>query len=442
MKKQIAILSSIILSLIIISCSKFDMDYDTYDTNILNIKLTYPQGYEAKDSVSVILTDMITYSTYSYYTDSSGYVSFHVPSGVYSVTGSEVRSISGNKYIFNGTSTVYSKADSSQTDTTLLELSVSMTSQIIIKELYNGGCQKDSSGTFTHDSYIILYNNSDTIASLDKICLGVAMPYNATTNNADYSNGELFFKDKGWLPAAQGIWYFPDGITLASGEQIVVALENAVDNTVTYSNSINFAHEEYYCAYDIEEFDHELYYPSPSAAIPTSHYLSGVNYGPASAWVLSNRSPAVFIFATDSITPSEFGHDASYNNYYNGSSVSIRKKVPVKWVLDGIEVFAQGIAALKRLTDAVDAGSVRLIRGYGYTLYRNVDKEATEALEKNKDKLVYGYAGGTTDLADGTTDESGIDAEASIANGARIIYKDTNNSSNDFHQRKVASLKE
>ena len=40
-----------------------------------------------------------------------------------------------------------------------------------------------------------------------------------------------------------------------------------------------------------------------------------------------------------------------------------------------------------------------------------------------------------------STDLSGIDAEASIANGAHIIYMDTNNSMNDFHQRKVASLK-
>ena len=40
-----------------------------------------------------------------------------------------------------------------------------------------------------------------------------------------------------------------------------------------------------------------------------------------------------------------------------------------------------------------------------------------------------------------STDPSGIDAEASIKNGAVIVYQDTNNSSKDFHQRKVASLK-
>ena len=76
----------------------------------------------------------------------------------------------------------------------------------------------------------------------------------------------------------------------------------------------------------------------------------------------------------------------------------------------------------------------------GYSVYRNVDKEATEALEENTGKLVYNYAGGTADV-EGSTDPSGIDAEASMANGAHIIYCDTNSSMMDFHQRKVASLK-
>lgn len=50
---------------------------------------------------------------------------------------------------------------------------------------------------------------------------------------------------------------------------------------------------------------------------------------------------------------------------------------------------------------------------------------------------------GTTDYKGAqSTDPSGIDAEASIRNGAHIVYSDTNNSSNDFHQRAKASLKQ
>lgn len=113
--------------------------------------------------------------------------------------------------------------------------------------------------------------------------------------------------------------------------------------------------------------------------------------------------------------------------------------VPNEWVIDGIEVFVKDNAKnKKRLTAAVDAGAVEMTGGMGYSLYRNVDKAATEAIAANAGKIVYGYAGG----ADGATDPSGIDAEASIANGALIIYQDTNNSTNDFHQRAKASIKD
>ena len=120
-------------------------------------------------------------------------------------------------------------------------------------------------------------------------------------------------------------------------------------------------------------------------------------------------------------------------------SNQVRRKVPVEWVVDGIEVFAKGNANnKKRLLPTIDAGYVEMTPQLGYTLYRNVDKEATEALKENEGKLVYNYSLGVED----STDPSGIDAEASLKNGARIIYKDTNNSTVDFHLRSKSSLRE
>jgi hypothetical protein len=40
-----------------------------------------------------------------------------------------------------------------------------------------------------------------------------------------------------------------------------------------------------------------------------------------------------------------------------------------------------------------------------------------------------------------TPDPGGIDAEASVAAGAHIIYSDTNDMAKDYHVRKVASIK-
>lgn len=109
-------------------------------------------------------------------------------------------------------------------------------------------------------------------------------------------------------------------------------------------------------------------------------------------------------------------------------------------MLDGIEVFqtAKIADSQKRLTADIDAGFVGLTNQLGHTLYRNVDKEATEALPENAGKLVYDYALGVDD----STDPSGIDAEASMKNGAHIIYQDTNNSTNDFHERQKCSLRD
>ena len=105
-----------------------------------------------------------------------------------------------------------------------------------------------------------------------------------------------------------------------------------------------------------------------------------------------------------------------------------------------MEVYSSGYATtcVKRLTANADAGFVWLTNYQGHSLYRNVDKEATEALPENEGKLCYYLL----PEADAYTDPCGIDAEASLRNGAHIVYQDTNNSTNDFHERQRCSLKD
>ena len=157
---------------------------------------------------------------------------------------------------------------------------------------------------------------------------------------------------------------------------------------------------------------------------------------------MSNSSPALFVFQTQGITPAAFAEDAD-NLWYDGGTVSdinAAIKVPNEWIIDAIEVYqtAKINDSKKRFTSDIDAGYVGLTNQLGHVLYRNVDKEATEALSENAGKLVYNYTLGVDD----STDPNGIDAEASIKNGAHIIFKDTNNSTNDFHERQKCSLKD
>lgn len=426
------------------SCSDNDDDYKTFP---VAVQLTYPaeSDYKAMEGVLVKLESKSGSGSYEGRTDATGRVVISAPSGIYDIAISDSRIISSKRVNFNGRKSGLVVNDSwVETNTQEVELQFSQSALVVIKELYVGGCQKDDgSGSFNYDRYVILYNNSDEDVNIGKMGLAMAMPYNATGTNKYYDeNGVLTYANQGWIPAGQAVWYFQQDVILTPGNQIVIALTNAVDNAAVHSQSINFNNAEYYCTYDNSVFTHALTYPSPASSIPTSHYLKAVAYGSGTAWSLSMLSPAFYLFTPEGTTVKNFAEDASLNDLYGGSSVLVSKKVQVNWITDGIEVFATSNEDnQKRLTPVVDAGFVYFTNKQGFSVYRNVDKEATEAIEGNKAKLIYGYSFGTTTVNKGTTDPSGIDAEASIKNGARIIYKDTNNSSEDFHQRSRASLR-
>ncbi|MDO5571157.1 MAG: DUF4876 domain-containing protein [Bacteroidales bacterium] len=414
----------------------------TYKTIDVYVELVYPteSSIESKNDIS-ILASSSSGVKYESKTDEESKAKFNLPSGVYEITATHKNVHSGRLITFTGSK---SNVVINETSSDLISLNLveSKLSQIVIKEIYNGGCQKDDgSGSFHYDKYIILYNNSDENAQLKDMCIAMTIPYNSTVTNADVQNGTLFYENEGWIPAGLGYFYFSNDKELKPGEQAVVVLNNANDNTLTYSNSVDLSRSEYYVTYSPEVYTNTSYHPSPSSNIPVSNYLPGFKYGTGNAWAFSNTSPALFIFYPENSSPEAFNADANNISLYNGSATQVRKKVPVDWIVDGVEVFKKGASNnSKRFTSSVDAGAVDLTAGYGYTLYRNVDKDATEALQENSGKIVYNYNLGTENL-DGSTDPSGIDAEASIKNGARIIYSDTNNSSNDFHQRAKASLK-
>lgn len=440
MKKYVYLLLSVLM-FGLASCS--DDEDEGYKTFTVNVQLVYPSGSEltAVEGVTVTMTSGGTGSAaYTATTNAAGQASFTVPAGIYEASASEQRSIDGYAYLLNGITSGITITDAwTGEETVQLNLTESKSSQVIIKELYIGGCQNnDGSGAYQHDRYVILYNNSNAVASIENLCFGFALPLNSNSANNNYSDGTLNYEKEGVIPAGYGIWNFQQALTLQPGEQAIVAISGAINHTLTYSNSVNLANASYYCMYDPEDWTNANWYPAPYEGIPTTHYLLAEKYGLGNAWPLSQTGPAFFIFSTNGTTPSAFAGDAN-NNWYNGGNTgtaNLCKKVPNDWILDGIEVFSEPNLdkSNKRLTAAIDGGYTLLTNQQGHSSYRNVDKDATEAIAENSGKLVYSYAYGN--------DPSGIDAEASLKNGARIVYMDTNNSTNDFHQRNQASLRD
>lgn len=426
---------------VFVSCS--DDEGGGYPTYTVKVQLVYPAGSDIAPAEGVAVRLAGNGQTYSTTTDNTGACQFIVPNGIYEATASEQRAVDGFTYLLNGVKSGIAVTEQwNAADVVSIDLAESKAGQIVIKELYNGGCPKnDGSGQYQFDKYAVLYNNSNQTATLDNLCLGMVDPYNANATVNNYVNGELSYAGAGYTPAINGIWYTQGAVTLAPGEQIVVALTGAINHTQTYSFSVDLSEADY-CTYDMADYENTSYYPTPSEKIAAENYMLAYKYGKGNAWPLSMVSPAFYIFTTKGITPEAFASnpDYHYTGGKEGNIIYCCAKVPNEWIIDAVEVFStayQGVDK-KRFTDDVDAGFVMLTNKLGHTLYRNVDKEATEALPENENKLVYGYELGV----DGVTDASGIDAEASIKNGARIIYKDTNNSTNDFHERAQASLKD
>ncbi|MFQ8826620.1 MAG: DUF4876 domain-containing protein [Alistipes sp.] len=441
MKKFIyALLSGVLL--LGTSCEKDEGNgYTTYD---VSVQLVYPSdgNFTAVADVPVSVRSTINDATYSGKTDADGKAVIKLPAGVYEFSATDKRTETGSIFVLSGISSNVTVTDAWEAgDVVEINMSESKLGQVVIKEFYCGGCPiEGETRSWANDKYVILYNNSEEPAVLTDLCLAVVYPANSNnSNNYDYGDdGKLWYEAQKTVPAGQAYWAFTGDVELAPGEQVVVALCGAINHTLTYSNSVDLSEAANYVTYD-PNFTNTTIHPTPSEQIASSHWLKGYIYGTSTYWTVSNTSPALFIFSpTDGTTLDSFL--ATTTNYYQDkvSDSRARKMVPEEWVIDGIEVFVKdNNKNKKRLTAAVDAGAIEMTNAQGYSLYRNVDKEATEAIESNAGKLIYGYTGG----ADGETDPSGIDAEASISNGARIIYQDSNNSSSDFHQRAKASIK-
>lgn len=416
------------------SCEQTVPETKTVD---VNIHLTYGGEAFRKGGVNIGLASGD--SSFDAITDEDGSATFSVLTGVYSATVSFKESVDGKLLNYNGTATI-AVTESCDVD---LALSASGEGQLIIKELYNGGCMDDSGAkNYQMDKYMIIYNNSDTEVDASKMCIAMAQVNNTVaSNNYKGADGQQTYTAEGWVPASYSIWWFQDGteVKIPAYSQIVVAINGAIDHTKTYSNSVDLSKADY-CMYDLESgFTNASYYPAPAASIPESHYMKTYLYGQGNAWPFPMLSAAPYIIMPETDIKAFLNDPLNFDNKSTNLSGNFAH-IPQSWVLDALDVWSEADETkfYYRFPPTVNTGYVVYVSKLGYSIYRNVDKERTEAIAGNEGKLVYNYSGAA--YAE-SSDPSGIDAEASIANGARIVYSNTNNSTADFHVRRVPTVK-
>ena len=408
--KYIYILATVLASAILSGCTdlKNDNPY-TATLNTLTVSPVYPEGFGdgPQAGISVNITETGKGTEYTATTGADGKASIKVQDGIYRVT----ISYRTDEYIFNGSADRVRIIGEDKN----LPVSMDMTEpgEIVIKEIYCGGCLcYPLEGTYMSDSYIILHNNTSQVQYLDSLCIGVADPYNATGTNVWVSrddDGTSVLPD--FVPVIQAVWKIKgDGKTfpLQPGEDAVVCIFGAIDHTRQYPLSVNLNKPGYFVCYNIEYFPNTRYHPVPGDNISSDRYLDVViKTGQANAYTFSVNSPAVVIFKAEGTTIEDFVSSENAIVQKPGSSSDRIVKLPIEWVLDGVEVFTGSSAGnVKRLDPGIDAGYANFSAPYlGHTLFRKTDAQASE--DKGFEVLV-----------------------------------DTNNSLNDFYERNEQSLHE
>ena len=441
MKKILSFIALAILALSAISCEPQEKLPKTVD---LFVQLMYDGAKLEVEGVDVNLVDAAGAVTLEAVTDASGLAAFNVAPGSYTASATYKVAEDGIRAVYNGSANSVYVAAGTEPVNASIALNRSESQQIIIKELYVGGCpQNEGSTAYSNDAYVILYNNSDMEADATDIQFTFAAPYNANGTNKYITDGKLLYEDLDWMPAYGAIWWFTSPVKIPAYSQIVVAFYGAINHTATVNASVDLSNPSYYWMSNsgITQYTNAKY--AVSDGIPASNYLTCSPFTQGNAWALSNQCPAFYIGrATKEEGKALSTNTDAFDRTLGTNAAMAVVKYPKANIVDAVEVWsAANISkSQQRFPASINTGYVALTNKLGYSVYRNVDKEATEALAENAGKLVYNYAGGTTD-AEGSTDPSTIDAEASIAAGAHIIYSDTNDSSKDFHQRKVASLK-
>lgn len=393
------------------SCTDIDKD-NPYDNQLhtLQVNAVYPDEYSdyLREGVTVKIEDIDRGNSYTSKTDKNGTVRFSLTKGIYRIQISD----KAEQDIFNG---LADKVKFVNGDLALnLPLVHSRSGDIVIKEIYCGGCTKlPFEGNYQSDKYMILHNNTSKTQYLDGLCFGSLDPYNSQATNVwvtqDESTGATIFPD--FLPVAQCVWQFGgtgQTFPLAPGEDAVVVICGAIDHAAQYPQSVNLNKPGYFVCYNPVYFWNTLYHPAPGDQITPDHYLNVViKTGQANAYTFSVFSPATVLFKAKDTTIQDFVSQADNVIQKPGSTVDRIVKVPVDWVLDAVEIYYGGSSNnMKRMPPSVDAGYVTQSALYdGRTLYRHTDEEASR--------------------------EAGYE-----------ILEDTNNSSSDFYEREKQSLHE
>jgi hypothetical protein len=386
--------STIIFLLFILACTQYEIP----SVYTLDITVYYHENLNNGDIIknaTVNIEDKQTGRIYTAKTDSTGHAYFELRGGNYDISVSitekheiEIDGYPTQKNLqINGvlTNQLIGESDiklNLHTNYTVLR------EDFVIKELYVSGSKTPEGLDYKADPFVEIYNNSDNVLYSDGLCFGVVHPI-TTFRPTPWVDSEGNLLDR--IPCWGFVAIVPgsgEDYPIQPGESIVIALNgiNHRDDPNGNPNSIDLSNADWeFC---VEDNGYYVDSPTVPNILMQKVSLTGVR-----AMILSLKGQVSILFRLPSEDiESEFRNPDNFMIQPGGSERCFM--VPYSWVIDGVEnVQLNSLGVYKRLPPSIDLGYIQT-RGTG---------EKVSIRRKVKE------------VADG-----------------RVVYKDTNNSSEDF----------
>ena len=163
MKKFLSMMAAVAMLFAFTACTEDEDDYRTYS---VAVQLLTPDVADAPLEGVTVTARGVSGVALAAQTDEAGVATFALPEDIYNFSASHKFNADGVVYVVNYVlQKSIASADFVNANTMSLEMEpvVSQGSkQVILKELYVGGCPKDDgSGFYQYDKYVVIYNNSD-----------------------------------------------------------------------------------------------------------------------------------------------------------------------------------------------------------------------------------------------------------------------------------------
>ena len=383
MKKYIVMIMIVFVGAYFSSCQKEGAKL--YD---VEVTVMYPAGYTPTTmaNIKVTVTNNLTSKLDSARTDADGIATFRLEEGTYTIAASTATA----EFAFNGI--LENKIVSATILTFDINLvAASLQGGLVFKEIYYTGSRTPDDKNYFADQFHEIYNNSDSVIYLDGLCIGVLEP--TATNPSAWVDGQGNLLDR--LPVSFHAWMWPGSGTtypLAPRTSIVLAqdgIDHKTDPAGNPTSPVNLgnAHWETYVEAPGKDTD------TPGVPNLTLMYTTSATMFD---WLHSVFGAAVIIFRL----PTGLDYQSFVSNPANfstkpGTTSTIQYFMVHKdWVIDAVEIVqADPTKQNKRLPTSLDAGKVWCSGTY-----------VSKSIRRKVDKIIDG----------------------------KVIYKDTNNSSEDF----------